>query len=355
MRRITLFIILITTTAIAQDYDIYLINEWKVHKGNTIHSVAYSPDGKWLATGGDDYTIRIYSTDTWELVHTLKGHSYWVFSVCFSPDGSTLASGSWKEIKLWRVSDGSEIRKIKGHSSHVFSVCFSPDGSMLASGSQDKSIKLWRVSDWSKIRIIKGHLSFINSVCFSPDGSTLASGNTDNSVKLWRVSDGKLIATLEGDVNSRFRSVNFSADGSMLAASGLDGIKLWEINPPMGEVKFVLNDNTFSPDTVVIHQIVRDTVIRYAEKPEPVDHNPPYLILNTDSIQELITIFNPLSQCNSSSDSKAVSLIDSVYAERVERDDPKYNLLPRKEVKPDTTIIITGGNPATTLDCDMCI
>ncbi|MCX7777629.1 MAG: protein kinase, partial [Armatimonadetes bacterium] len=88
---------------------------------------------------------------------TLTGHTFWVTSVSFSPDGQILASGSYREIKLWRVSDGSLIRTLTGHTDWVNSVSFSPDGQILASGSDDKTIKLWRVSDGSLIRTLTGH------------------------------------------------------------------------------------------------------------------------------------------------------------------------------------------------------
>jgi len=121
-------------------------------------------------------------------VRTLKGHTHWVWSVSFSPDGSLLASGSYDStIKLWRVADGSLVRTLKGHTDWVNSVSFSPDGRLLASGSEDNTIKLWRVSDGSLVRTLKGHTGEVRSVSFSPDGRLLASGSGDNTIKLWQV------------------------------------------------------------------------------------------------------------------------------------------------------------------------
>ncbi|MEH2016058.1 WD40 repeat domain-containing protein, partial [Nostoc sp.] len=125
-------------------------------------------------------------------VNTLEGHSSTVYSVGFSPDGKTLASGSDdKTIKLWDVSTGKAIKTLTGHSSRVYSVGFSPDGKTLASGSSDKTIKLWDVSTGKAIKTLTGHSSSVWGVGFSPDGKTLASGSSDNTIKLWDVSTGK--------------------------------------------------------------------------------------------------------------------------------------------------------------------
>ncbi|KOR31084.1 hypothetical protein TI04_02620, partial [Achromatium sp. WMS2] len=106
-----------------------------------------------------------------------RGHTNYVNSVAFSPDGIILASGSWdNSIKLWRVADGALLLTFTGHTSSVKSVAFSPDGSSLASGSWDKTIKLWRVADGVLLRTLTGHANLVYSVAFSPDGLSLASG-----------------------------------------------------------------------------------------------------------------------------------------------------------------------------------
>ena len=124
----------------------------------------------------NNYTeLEPFNTQTASLIHTLKGHSHSVESVAFSPDGSTLASGGW-DIKLWNAQTGDLINTL-GHDSSVWSVAFSPDGSRLASGSSDKTIKLWNAQTGDLINTLKGHDSSVLSVAFSPDGSRLASGS----------------------------------------------------------------------------------------------------------------------------------------------------------------------------------
>jgi WD40 repeat protein len=99
-----------------------------------------------LASGSVDRSIKLWDVATGKVINTLNGHSNWVYSVVFSPDGKTLASGSQdNSIKLWDVATGKVIHTLNGHSHWVYSVVFSPDGKTLASGSQDNSIKLWKL------------------------------------------------------------------------------------------------------------------------------------------------------------------------------------------------------------------
>ncbi|MDZ8264568.1 eIF2A-related protein, partial [Nostoc sp. ChiQUE01b] len=194
-------------------------------------SVVFSPDGKTLASGSGDKTIKLWDVSTGKAIKTLTGHSSWVSSVVFSPDGKTLASGSYDNtIKLWDVSTGKAIKTLTGHSSRVNSVVFSPDGKTLASGSYDNTIKLWDVNTGKAIKTLTGHSSRVNSVVFSPDGKTLASGSDDNTIKLWDVSTGKAIKTLTGHSGTVY-SVVFSPDGKTLASGSDDNtIKLWDVS-----------------------------------------------------------------------------------------------------------------------------
>jgi WD40 repeat protein len=118
---------------------------------------------------------------------TLTGHSGQVYSLAYSPDGRYLASGSKdRTIKIWEVATGKELRTLTGHSGVVLSVAYSPDGRYLASGSQDKTIKIWEVAT-GKVRTLTGHYMTFWSVAYSPDGRYLASGSADKTIKIWRV------------------------------------------------------------------------------------------------------------------------------------------------------------------------
>lgn len=115
------------------------------HEGSVV-SVAFSPDGKTLASGSSDNTVKLWDVASGGEVRTLSGHTDWARSVAFSPDGRTLASGSGDEtVKLWDVASGQEVRTLSGYTRDVWSVAFSPDGRTLASASSDKTVKLWGV------------------------------------------------------------------------------------------------------------------------------------------------------------------------------------------------------------------
>jgi WD40 repeat protein len=159
-----------------------------------LRTIAISPDGQTLASGGDDKTIKLWDLKTGKLLLTLTGHTEKLTSLVFSPDGRTLASSSYdKTIKIWNVQTGKLTRNINGHSSTVTSIAISPDGNTLASSSWDKTLRLWNLSNGKLTHTFK---VFATAVVISPDGKTLISGNFDGTIKRWNLSTKKLIANL---------------------------------------------------------------------------------------------------------------------------------------------------------------
>jgi WD40 repeat protein len=222
--------------------------------GSGIRSVAFSPDGRYIASGSQDKTIKLWDVATGREIRTFIGHTNAVLSVAFSPDGRYIASGSWdKTIKLWDVSTGREIRTFIGHTNWVYFVTFSPDGRNIASGSKDPTIKLWDVATGREIRTFAGHTDGVVSVAFSPDGRYIASGSWDKTIKLWDVSTGREVRTFAGHTDS-VASVAFSPDGRNIASGGWDKtIKLWDVSTGREVRTFAGHTNwvhsvAFSPD-----------------------------------------------------------------------------------------------------------
>jgi len=247
--------------------------ELKGHIG-AVNSVAFSPDGKMLASASDDQTIRQWDVASGESRRELKGQTYIVWSVAFSPDGKMLASASDDEtIRLWDVASGEPRRELKGQTYIVGqrfivrNVAFSPDGKMLASTSSDQTIRLWDVASGESRRELKGHTNYVKSVAFSPDGKMLASASDDQTIRLWDVASGESSAELKGQT-SWVRSVAFSPDGKMLASASDDQtIRLWDVasGESRRELKGHINtvwSVTFSPDGKMLASASSDQTIR---------------------------------------------------------------------------------------------
>ncbi len=197
----------------------------------SVNSVAFSPDNLWLVSGSRDRKIKLWDAGTGGEVQTLNGHEAEVRSVAFSPDGQWLVSGSHdRTVRIWRVATGHEVQSLQGHTRQVTSAAFSPDGSLIASGSWDRTIRLWDVVSGRILRTLPGHARGVASVVFSPDGKWLASGGEDALVKLWEVATGRELQFFKGHNNS-VSSIAFSPDGGMLAAGSLgQNILIWKVS-----------------------------------------------------------------------------------------------------------------------------
>ncbi len=223
------------------------------HTGG-VRSVVFSPDGTTLASGSRDNTIRLWNANTGTPIRTLTEHTEPVNSVAFSPDSNTFASGGWDDtIRLWNANIGTPIRTLIGHTHNVESVAFSPDGSILTSGSSDDTIRLWNANTGTPIRTLTEHTNDVNSVAFSSDGSILASGSSDDTIRLWDADTGRHLQTLTGHTND-VNSVSFSPDGTTLASGSYDNtIRLWNVDTGRhlqtltGHTR-VVESVTFSPD-----------------------------------------------------------------------------------------------------------
>jgi WD40 repeat protein/serine/threonine protein kinase/DNA-binding XRE family transcriptional regulator len=246
----------------------------KVFTGHSdeLRSVAFSPDGKYVLTGGLDTTVKMWEAATGKAVQTFHSHEGEVYSVAFSPNGKYILSGSADmTAKLWEVASGIEILTLRGHTSDVFDVAFSADGQYMLTASGDGAVKLWEIAtgqeirtfrereDWylsiaispdgkyvlagtgrntaslwetatgTEIHTLVGHSNFVYSVAFSPNSKYLLTGSVDNTAKLWDAETGRELYTIRGH-SSSVRSVAFSPDGKYILTGSADRTaRLWDV------------------------------------------------------------------------------------------------------------------------------
>jgi len=208
---------------------LYAIRVFTGHT-NYVYSVAFSPDGKYVLTGSGDKTAKLWDASTGAQVRTFSGHTASVESVAFSPDGKYVLTGSDDAtVKLWEASTGTEVRTLSGHTNYVLSVAFSLDGKYVLTGSADNTAKLWDASTGTEVRTFSGHTGPVKSAAFSPDGKYVLTGSFDGTAKLWEVATGAEVRTFSGDTSYLIWSVAFSPDGMYVLIGSADGTaKLWD-------------------------------------------------------------------------------------------------------------------------------
>lgn len=220
-----------------------------------VHSLCFGPQGKLLASGGIDQAVKVWDTETGELIFQHpqqkinrnaqgavrsienygEGHGGIVSEVAFSHDGAWLASAGFDlTARIWNVRTGSEVAVLR-HPGQVTSVKFSHDGKLLATGCWDEKVRIYRFHDplqqpptpqW----VLRGHTDYVVGISFSPDTSKLASASWDETIKIWNTADGKEIRTLTGH-GTEVRTVAFGPQGKLLASGDSSGIiKIWNVD-----------------------------------------------------------------------------------------------------------------------------
>jgi WD40 repeat protein len=262
------------------------------HKG-AVTTVAYSPDGKFILSGSEDKTLKLWNAEDGKEVRTLTGHrgavtgvafgstrdmavsgsadgavrlwdvatgqqlrtteglGWKIASVAVSPDGRRAASGADdNQVTLWELPKLERARALAGHGWRVTSVAFSAAGNRLLSGSEDDSVKLWDLATGLEVRSFRNNLAAVTCVAFSPDGRFGLSGGKDKVVKLWNLENGRAVQEFKGH-SETLRSVTFSRDGRFAISAGDDGtIRLWDISA--GKESRAFTGHTGSVSGVVV-------------------------------------------------------------------------------------------------------
>ena len=201
----------------------------------TIRRMAFSPDGRFVASCGDRVCIR--DAGTGELLRDLPTPNGRIESMAFHPEGGLLAGGGANSIVLWALETGEVVRSFAAHEETVVSLAFAPDGEILVSSSEDHTVRLWDLGG-QNLYTIQGYVNMIHGVDVSADGRFLACGSDDRKVRLWDFERGEVLAVLDGH-QSRVHCALFSPDGGSVVASSRDRlVRVWAV--PSGEEHYRL-------------------------------------------------------------------------------------------------------------------
>ena len=218
-----------------------LVGQLRGHSNAIIH-LAFSPDGRRLATASHDRTAKVWDANDGRVIWTLAAHTDRVNGVAFSPDGKWLATGCRDgTVKLWDASTGLEATTLHGHRGSVADVTFRPDGRRLAAAVGKRldqaagppgEVRVWDVTTFREVVEPLPQLRFVYGVAFSPDGRSLATAAEEAVVRIWDAETGRETLTLHGH-HDTVRRLVFHPSGRYLASAGEDRtVRVWDLTPP---------------------------------------------------------------------------------------------------------------------------
>ena len=196
--------------------------------------MAISPDGRLAGSGGYDQSVKIWDLETYQEIHTFRGHWGRVNSIIITPDGRFAISGAGdRTVRFWALAEMQHYRTMTGHTNEVLTLALSADGQILASAGDDGSIYLWEVDSGRRRQVLSTHNKLITSLSFSSDGRFLASKSADGRVILWHTDTWQTAVTLtEPHSGFSFASLAFHPTALVLATQGHNEkmIRIWDLD-----------------------------------------------------------------------------------------------------------------------------
>lgn len=231
----------------------------KVSPRKPVNALAYSPAAKLIAIAGWS-SVELRRSDDFKEAGMLNGCRGNVNAVLFSADGSKVFAAAGEpsqfgEVREWNVIDSKSSRVFLGHRDAIYAIALSPDGKTLATGSYDQKIKLWDVATGKETKTLSGHNGCVYDLAFRPDGKILASASADRTIKLWDVATGQRRETFSQPLKDQF-AVAFSADGKKLVAGGADNrIRVWEVSENAAETTNPILESKFAHEGAILNLV----------------------------------------------------------------------------------------------------
>ena len=224
-----------------------------------VNALAFSPQAK-LVAAAHGAVVELVDPVSQAVVKRLEGHRGTVNALVWSADGAQLFAASGEgaiegEVRQWDLASAKVARTFTGHRDMIYALAISPDGKTLATGSYDQKIKLWNVADGVERKTLSGHNGAVYGLAFRPDGKLLASASADRTVKLWDVVSGERRDTLSQPGKEQF-AVAWSADGKRLAAAGADNrIRVWSVSADAKETTNPLVAAKFAHEQAILRLV----------------------------------------------------------------------------------------------------
>jgi eukaryotic-like serine/threonine-protein kinase len=239
---------------------------------NDVTAVAWSPNSQRIASASFDQTVQVWNASNGSAPYTYQGHvPFTVYAVAWSPDGTRIASASYDgTVQVWNASNGGSPYIYKGHADQVVAVTWSPDSKRIASASFDRTVQVWDANDGSSPYVYHGHTSAVSAVAWSPDGTRIASAGKDKTVQVWDANSGASPSIYKGHTGAVY-TVAWSPDGTHIASAGFDQtVQVW--NARNGKVSYTyhghtapVNAVTWSPDGLRIASASNDKTVQVWE------------------------------------------------------------------------------------------